>query len=100
MKKMDKIKPIIMGVVLIIAVVCVFLYMNYFRTYTVTFDAKIGPGVQAQEVKIGKRATEPDDLTYDGYTFLGWYLDDQIYDFETPVKKDITLTAKWEKIEQ
>ena len=30
-------------------------------------------------------------------TFLGWYLEDQKYDFETPVSTDITLCAKWEE---
>ena len=40
-------------------------------------------------------ATAPQDPTRDGYTFDGWYLDGEKYDFSTPVTEDITLVAKW-----
>src|SRR5690554_3900120 len=33
-----------------------------------------------------------------GYKFLGWYLNDELYLFNTPVYDDIVLTAKWEEI--
>ena len=36
----------------------------------------------------------------DDYKFLGWYLDDEIYDFSLPVTKDLTLIAKFELIEE
>lgn len=31
----------------------------------------------------------------DNHEFLGWYLDNQEYDFRTPVDENITLVAKW-----
>ena len=34
----------------------------------------------------------------DEYKFLGWYLDGEKFDFNTPIKKNINLEAKWEKI--
>lgn len=40
-----------------------------------------------------------DDPVRDGYRFLGWYLDDELFDFDTPITEDITLVAKWEKID-
>lgn len=33
----------------------------------------------------------------EGYIFKGWYLGDELYDFDTPVTSDITLTALWEE---
>lgn len=39
-------------------------------------------------------------ITKNSYIFKGWYLDKEFkekYDFDTPVMKDITLYAKWEK---
>ena len=30
--------------------------------------------------------------------FTGWYLDDEKYNFDTPVTAPLTLTAKWEKV--
>ena len=32
----------------------------------------------------------------DGYVLVGWLLDGDEYDFDTPVEEDITLVAKWE----
>ena len=97
MKKLDKKKTILMGILLVVAVVLIFLYLNYFRTFTVTFDVRIGAGIEAQEVKVGDTATRPEDPTEEGYTFLGWYVDGKEYDFSTPVKDDITITAEWEE---
>jgi len=31
----------------------------------------------------------------DGYTFLGWYYDNEEFDFSKPITEDITLEAKW-----
>ena len=31
------------------------------------------------------------------WAFLGWYVDGEEYDFNTPVKDDITITAEWEE---
>lgn len=94
---MNKNKTIIAGVALVIALL-VFAYLNFFGKHTVTFEAKIGPGVQAAEVKHGDLVKRPSDPTADGYEFLGWYLDNQEYDFTTPVVKNITLTAKWQEL--
>ena len=76
------------------------------KKLTVTFN--VGDGVEAipaQKLDDGEKATNPGTLTRDGYLFRGWYLtDDQgvlaetEYDFETPVMKDIVLTAKWEEV--
>lgn len=97
MPKLDKKKTILTGIVLIIAVVAIFIYWNFFRTFTVTFNVRIGAGIQAQEVKIGDTVTKPVDPTADGYTFLGWYVDGEEYDFNTPVEGNITITAKWQE---
>lgn len=97
MPKLDKKKTILTGIVLIIAVVAIFIYWNFFRTFTVTFNVRIGAGIQAQEVKIGDTVTKPTDPTADGYTFLGWYVDGEEYDFNTPVEGNLTITAKWQE---
>ncbi len=66
--------------------------------YTVTYDAGDGAStVDSQTVAFGKLATAPADPTREGYTFKGWQLSGEAYDFATPVTGDITLTALWEK---
>lgn len=65
-------------------------------THTVTFSDPDGnTSTPAQTVNDGATATAPQDPTRDGYTFDGWYLDGEKYDFSTPVTEDITLVAKW-----
>lgn len=67
------------------------------EVYTVTFDSYGGtPVPPAQEVEYGLTATKPDPAPEKtGYTFDGWYLGDEKYDFSAAVEQNITLTAKW-----
>lgn len=67
---------------------------------TVTFDSMGGSDVQEDYPKWGGIVAEPEVPIREGYNFLGWYTDSECttkYNFNTPVKKDITLYAKWEK---
>ena len=88
---------LIFGSVVLLAVII--YYMN-FRTVTVEFVAKIGAGVAPISVKVGETITEPNAPESDEYKFLGWYLNDEKFDFTKPIKKNIKLEAKWEKIEK
>lgn len=71
-------------------------------TYTVSFNINgHGTQVAAQTVEQGKMAEKPADPTAEGYTFKGWYADEQFstaFDFEnTAIKQDTIIYAKWEK---
>lgn len=65
--------------------------------YTVTFDTQGGTPVASQTVTENGTVARPSDPTRDGYTFKGWTLDGQPYDFGTPVTGNLTLTAVWEE---
>lgn len=66
------------------------------EVYTVTFDSYGGtPVPPKQEVEYGHTATKPAAPEKTGYTFDGWYLGDEKYDFSAAVEQNITLTAKW-----
>lgn len=70
--------------------------------YTVRFDSNGGSKVNSQTVDRNSTVKEPDDPTRDGYIFLGWYEDKDLenkYDFSDAVKKNMTLYAKWEKVQ-
>jgi uncharacterized repeat protein (TIGR02543 family) len=66
-------------------------------TYEVAFDSNGGTEVTAQTVQVGKLASEPAAPTRGGYTFAGWLLDGEKYDFSAPVTGGITLVASWTK---
>lgn len=97
MEKFDNKKIIISAGVLLIALVAVFVAVN-FRTYTVTFDSKMGTSIQAQEVKVNDTAKVPNAPVMTGYIFEGWYLNDEKFNFDTKITEDIVLTAKWTEI--
>ena len=68
--------------------------------YTVTFDTNGGSAVDAQTVAYGEKAKTPADPTKTGYTFAGWELGGNAYDFAASVTEDMTLTAKWKDSEK
>ena len=68
--------------------------VNY---YTITFDTASGSSIDSIVVKENDTITKPDDPTKEGYTFLGWYIGDEEFNFEDLVKSDLTLVAKWEE---
>lgn len=95
MEKIKKRKVIVLGIFLIAIILAVFVYLTYFKTYTVTFALKIGAGIKTQEVKKGDLVAKPEEPVAEGFAFDGWYLDDKLYDFSRPVEKDLNLEAKW-----
>ena len=71
--------------------------------YTVTFDTnEHGTAPQDQTVESGQKATDPGELTAEGWTFGGWYKEaacTTAWNFETDtVTGDVTLYAKWTEI--
>ena len=67
--------------------------------YIVTFDARGGSAVPAQEVGYSGKAAPPRKPTLLDYTFGGWYREPECrtaWDFATDVvTADITLHARW-----
>ena len=69
-------------------------------THTVTYVANGGKFADesnrlAIEVADGKPANRPTDPVYEGFTFMGWTLKGEAYDFTKPVTADIVLVAQW-----
>lgn len=68
--------------------------------YEVSFITEHGKTPTSQNVKYNGTATDPGELTAEGYTFIGWYADDTYttkFDFRTPITGDTKVYAKWEK---
>lgn len=66
-------------------------------TFTVSFRTNGGTAVEQQTITEGGTVEKPMDPTRDGYTFTGWLLDGQPYDFTTPITGNIVLDAAWEQ---
>ena len=65
------------------------------QRYTVTFDSNGGTAIDSVTVNKGDLVSEPTYPTKEGYTFDGWYKDDNLWDFENKVYSDLTLISKW-----
>ena len=67
-------------------------------TFAVRFDTGDGTKPEPTLVEHNRTVLRPtSDPEKSGHTFVGWYLGDALYDFNTPVTAPLTLTAKWEK---
>ena len=49
------------------------------------------------DIEHDSKVEEPKNPIKEDYTFLGWYVGDEKYDFNTKVTSDLTITAKWKK---
>ena len=69
--------------------------------YTVRFNANGGsPTPEAVVVNRGETLERPEDPERVGYEFVGWYYDGKAWDFENDtVKRNMTLTAKWNQFD-
>ena len=66
--------------------------------YYVSFVTEHGDPPTSQNVKYNGTATDPGTLTEEGYTFDGWYADDNYskkFDFTKPITSNTTVYAKW-----
>lgn len=68
-------------------------------TYTVTFDSDGGSDVEAQVIAFGENANKPEDPIREGYSFIGWYLNEVEHDFSQVVEQDMHLLAMWEQVD-
>ena len=71
---------------------------------TVTFDSNQGTAVDSQLVAVGGKVAKPADPTKKGYTFSGWFTDEdctKAYDFDADVdgtQPEFTLYAGWKAV--
>ena len=66
--------------------------------YEVSFVTEHGDPPTSQNVKYNGTADDPGKLTEEGYTFDGWYADDNYskkFDFTKPITGDTKVYAKW-----
>ena len=89
---------IMLGVVVFITVAIVAYCLLYGNQYTVRFDSAGGTEVEQQVVRVGEKAQEPEVPEREGYKFIEWQYEGEKFDFNTEIRKNMILTANWQKI--
>lgn len=71
------------------------------KYYTIIFESNGGSAIDSQNIEEGSLVIRPDDPIREGYRLIAWYTDEsltEVYNFDEPVTKDITLYASWEEL--
>ncbi len=89
-----------LGAVVILGMIAWLLWQHQsIQKYTVHFDSVGGTKVPSQKVQKEETAQKPSNPVREGYLFLGWYYQEELFDFHTPIKENIQLVARWQKID-
>ena len=75
---------------------------NKETTHNVNFETNCDKKIEDKKVISGNKIDNIEEITNEGYSFGGWYLDSdftQLFDINTVITKDITLYAMWNKVE-
>lgn len=70
---------------------------NYTVTFDLNYDGATGTPASQSVAKDGY-ATSPSAPVRDGYSFVGWYMDNTystLFDFSAPITSDCTVFARW-----
>ena len=66
------------------------------KKHDVTFSSN--GNEEKVSVKDGEKVAEISPGEYQDHEFSGWYLGEELFDFNTPITEDIKLVAKWDLI--
>lgn len=98
----------IVGIILIVSTILFVSFGNSKKQYdkvenivyyNVTFDYGNNQ-IDKLEIKNGNKISEPKVSEREGMVFLGWYLDDELYNFNQKVTRNIKLIAKWQVLHE
>lgn len=73
-------------------------YNPSIKTFKVVFDSNGGSKIISQVINENEKITSPSNPTKSGYKFVEWQLNNKKFDFDSKITKDLTLKAKWEKL--
>lgn len=94
---MRKVTLMAILIVILLFVVALAMGLSKRMVYTVVFDTQGGTIIRSAKVNKGNTVNKPNDPKKDGYTFDGWYLNKEVYDFTRVVNDNIVLKARWIK---
>ena len=89
-----KIITIVLSIITILLLLCLLRCQRL--SYTVTLNVDNEEFYKFDNIQKGELLEEPKNPEKEGYTFVGWFLDDEEFDFNDPIYENIELVAKWD----
>ena len=96
-------KPIIVASIIIIFAVTSYTITSIImkkninnNVCVVEFDTAGGTIVESQSIRCGSKIVKPQDPMKEGFEFINWYNNIEIFNFDKPLNDNIVLTAKWQ----
>ena len=97
---MSRRRIIIMIIIISLFAISIILSLHYYNgKYIVSFESGSEDLILNQYVIKNGKVKQPLTPKKEGYVFIEWQLNGQKYDFNTQVKENLNLTAKWLKEE-
>ena len=69
------------------------------QIFNVRFDATNSTPVILKQVRSGNTVSRPANPTRAGFRFDGWYHNSMPFNFNTPIRTNLTLSARWTSID-
>ncbi len=89
------------ALLIVIIVILILLFLKSCdknEKYAIKFDTNGGNAITEQLISKDGKIKRPSDPVREGYKFIGWFKDGEVYDFDTEVTSDMTIEARWEKV--
>ena len=83
--------------ILLLLIIIIVLFLLFWPRYEVRFDTKGGSEVETVMVRWRGKVKRPEDPTREGYIFAGWYYEEEEFDFDTAITKDMVIEAEWDE---
>ena len=71
------------------------IYIAAFKDLATYYNVSFSDNISSQVVKEGECVIKPNDPEREGYIFNGWYLNGELYDFESKVTSDLVIESSW-----
>ena len=85
-------------IIICIILLLIILFLLFNKKYEVNFQSEGGTLVDTITVSPNKTIKRPQDPSREGYRFIGWYYNNEEFDFNTKIDKNIVLIARWEQV--
>lgn len=95
---MERKRIIIIILFILFFIISIFGSLVYYKDkYTVYFETGTEESILSQYVSKNDKVVVPITPTKEGYVFIEWQLNGETFDFNSEIKEDTVLTAKWIK---